>query len=205
MRHLKKINHLSRKSAHRNAMLANMTCSLIKHKSIITTVAKAKALKKYAEPIFTRAKIDNTHSRRIVFSYLQNKDAVTELFRNVAVKIADRPGGYTRILKLGTRKGDNAEICKIELVDYNELMLYNTEEKKIKTSRRGSKSKKKITDINAPSEISVDENNNTISDDNPPSDNQTQNTENIPQDEITQNDNIEIPDNSENIDEKHNL
>jgi len=113
MRHNKKFNHLSRKTAHRKAMLANMASSLIEHKRISTTVAKAKALRIYVEPLITKAKDDTTHSRRIVFSYLQNKDAVSELFREVAGKIADRPGGYTRILKTGNRLGDNAEMCVI--------------------------------------------------------------------------------------------
>lgn len=123
MRHRKKINHLSRTSAHRKAMLSNMASSLILHKRIKTTVAKAKALRMYVEPLINRAKVDSTHSRRVVFSHLQNKYAVSELFREVAQKIGDRPGGYTRILKLGNRFGDAAEMCYIELVDYNENML----------------------------------------------------------------------------------
>ncbi len=123
MRHNKKFNHLSRKSAHRDAMLANMTISLIMHKRIITTLAKAKALRVYAEPIINRAKDDTTASRRLVFKHLQNKEAVKELYSTVAAKIADRPGGYTRILKLGNRLGDNAKTCFIELVDFNEAML----------------------------------------------------------------------------------
>ena len=142
MRHNKKFNHLSRKTAHRKAMLANMASSLIEHKRISTTVAKAKALRIYVEPLITKAKDDTTHSRRIVFSYLQNKDAVSELFREVAGKIADRPGGYTRILKTGNRLGDNAEMCIIELVDYNEAMLAAKEEAvkpKKRRSRRGGK------------------------------------------------------------------
>ena len=122
MRHNKKFNHLSRKSAHRNAMLSNMTVSLIMHKRIVTTLAKAKALRIYAEPIINRAKEDTTASRRIVFSYLQDKHAVTELCQNISVKIANRPGGYTRILKLGNRLGDADKTCFIELVDYNELI-----------------------------------------------------------------------------------
>lgn len=140
MRHNKKFNHLGRKSAHRKAMLANMANSLIEHKRITTTVAKAKALRMYVEPLITKAKNDTTHSRRIVFSYLQNKDAVSELFRDVAEKVADRPGGYTRILKTGNRLGDNAEMCIIELVDYNEAMLAAKEEAakpKKRRSRRG--------------------------------------------------------------------
>lgn len=149
MRHLRKVNKLSRKSAHRSAMLANMACSLIKHKGIVTTVAKAKALRRYVEPLLTRSKSDNTHSRRMVFSYLRDKEIVTELFRDVAVKIADRPGGYTRILKIGFRKGDNADMCRIELVDYNELMITEKkDEKKVKSSRRGRTAKKKTTETN---------------------------------------------------------
>ncbi len=133
MRHGKKVNHLGRKTAHRKAMLANMACSLIEHKRINTTVAKAKALKQFVEPLVTKSKEDTTHNRRLVFSKLRNKYAVTELFRDVAVKVADRPGGYTRIIKLGNRLGDNAQMALIELVDYNET--YNTE-KKAKTTRR---------------------------------------------------------------------
>ncbi len=145
MRHLKKFNHLGRTSSHRKAMLANMATSLIIHKRITTTLAKAKALRTYIEPLITRSKEDSTHSRRMVFKYLQNKVAVSELFREVAQKVADRPGGYTRILKTGTRLGDNAEMCIIELVDYNELMLADKEEKAAKTTRRrrgGGKKKK---------------------------------------------------------------
>jgi large subunit ribosomal protein L17 len=139
MRHGKKINHLSRKSAHRKAMLSNMACSLIEHKRITTTVAKAKALRVYVEPLLTKSKTDSTHSRRVVFSYLQNKHTVTELFREVAPKIADRPGGYTRIIRTGNRLGDNAEMCMIELVDFNELMLNDKPAKKTtRRSRRGS-------------------------------------------------------------------
>lgn len=135
MRHNKKFNHLSRTASHRAAMLSNMTCSLIKHKRITTTVAKAKALKMYAEPLLTKAKNDTTHSRRVVFSYLQDKFIVTELFRDVSLKIANRPGGYTRIIKTGHRLGDNAEMCFIELVDYNENMLKEKEVKKARTRR----------------------------------------------------------------------
>ncbi|WP_205501718.1 50S ribosomal protein L17 [Rufibacter psychrotolerans] len=123
MRHGKKINHLGRTAAHRAAMLSNMASSLILHKRLTTTVAKAKALRKYVEPLLTKSKSDTTHSRRTVFAYLQNKESVKELFDGVAAKIAGRPGGYTRILKTGTRLGDNAEMCIIELVDYNEDML----------------------------------------------------------------------------------
>ncbi|TKG91012.1 50S ribosomal protein L17 [Puteibacter caeruleilacunae] len=136
MRHRKKFNHLGRKVGHRKAMLANMATSLVMHKRIKTTVAKAKALRVYVEPLITKSKEDTTHSRRTVFGYLKNKEAVTELFREISVKVADRPGGYTRILKTGNRLGDNAEMCIIELVDYNENMLTATEEKTKKTRRR---------------------------------------------------------------------
>jgi large subunit ribosomal protein L17 len=141
MRHRKKNNHLGRTSSHRKAMLSNMAASLILHKRISTTTAKAKALRIYVEPLITKAKEDTTHSRRIVFSQLQNKEAVTELFREIAQKIADRPGGYTRILKTGNRLGDNADMCIIELVDYNENMLAAKEDSKApaKRSRRGKK------------------------------------------------------------------
>lgn len=144
MRHNKKFNHLGRKAAHRKAMLANMASSLIAHKRISTTVAKAKALRMYVEPLITKAKEDTTHSRRVVFSYLQDKEAVSELFREVAGKVADRPGGYTRILKTGNRIGDNAEMCIIELVDFNEAMLAAKEEAaapKKRRSRRGGAKK----------------------------------------------------------------
>ena len=139
MRHNKKFNHLGRTASHRNAMLANMACSLIKHKRITTTVAKAKALKKFVEPLITKAKDDTTNSRRVVFSNLQDKYAVTELFKEISVKIADRPGGYTRIIKTGHRLGDNAEMCFIELVDYNENMA-KTAAKKATRTRRSKKS-----------------------------------------------------------------
>jgi large subunit ribosomal protein L17 len=138
MRHGKKFNHLGRKTAHRAAMLSNMACSLIEHKRITTTVAKAKALRVYVEPLITKSKTDSTHSRRTVFSYLKQKDVVSELFRDIAPKVAGRPGGYTRIIRTGYRLGDNAEMCMIELVDFNELMLSNTEAKKTtRRSRRG--------------------------------------------------------------------
>lgn len=140
MRHNKKFNHLGRKKAHRDALLANMTIALILRKRIFTTLAKAKALRIYAEPLINRAKEDSMHNRRIVFSYLQNKEAVTELFREVAQKIADRPGGYTRILKTGNRLGDNAKTCFIELVDYNENMLKDKTAKKQGRTRRSRKS-----------------------------------------------------------------
>lgn len=147
MRHNKSFNHLSRKAAHRNAMLANMATSLILHKRIKTTVAKAKALRSYVEPLITKSKVDSTHSRRVVFSYLQNKDGVSELFRDVAVKVATRPGGYTRILKTGTRLGDNADMCIIELVDYNENYTQESKSAKKSSSRRSRRggSKKKTT------------------------------------------------------------
>jgi large subunit ribosomal protein L17 len=141
MRHNKKFNHLSRTKAHRDALLANMTISLIMHKRIFTTLAKAKALRVYAEPLINRAKEDTMANRRLVFSYLQNKEAIKELFNDVAQKIADRPGGYTRILKTGNRLGDNAKTCFIELVDYNEAMLNDKKEAKAKTRR----SRKKAT------------------------------------------------------------
>ena len=134
MRHGKKVNHLGRQTAHRKAMLANMACSLIEHKRINTTVAKAKALKQFVEPMITKSKEDTTHNRRIVFSRLRQKEAVTELFRDVAAKIGDRPGGYTRIIKLGNRLGDNADMAMIELVDYNDI--YNAGKKEKKTTRR---------------------------------------------------------------------
>ncbi len=141
MRHGKKFNHLGRKAAHRKAMLSNMAASLIEHKRINTTVAKAKELRKYVEPLITRSKENTTHNRRVVFSYLQNKHAVTELFNEVAVKVGDRPGGYTRIIKTGNRLGDNAEMCMIELVDFNELYSSEKKEKKTRRSRRGGSSK----------------------------------------------------------------
>jgi len=138
MRHGKKVNHLSRTSSHRKAMLANMACSLIEHKRINTTIAKAKALKKFVEPLITKSKSDTTHSRRMVFKSLRSKQGAAELFRDVAPKIADRPGGYTRIIKLGSRLGDNAEMAMIELVDFNELLLESKAPKK-KSRRRGKK------------------------------------------------------------------
>ena len=143
MRHGKKFNHLSRKAAHRKAMLANMACSLIEHKRIKTTLAKAKALRVYVEPLITKSKDDTTHSRRTVFSYLKQKQAITELFSDVATKVADRPGGYTRILKLSNRLGDNAQMAFIELVDYNEE--YTTDKPKRKKARRAKS--KKVEDV----------------------------------------------------------
>ena len=136
MRHGKKFNHLGRTTSHRKAMLANMACSLIEHKRINTTIAKAKALRQYVEPLITKSKDDTTHNRRIVFSNLKNKYAVSELFRDVAVKVGDRPGGYVRIIKLGNRQGDNADMAMIELVDYNEIYNAGKPAKK-KSTRRG--------------------------------------------------------------------
>ena len=155
MRHGKKVNHLSRQAGHRKAMLANMACSLIEHKRINTTVAKAKALKVYIEPLITKSKEDTTHNRRIVFSYLKSKYAVTELFREVAPKVGDRPGGYTRIIKLGNRLGDNADMAMIELVDFNET--YNGGKKEVKKakSRRGGKAKKADDTATAETEAPV--------------------------------------------------
>lgn len=149
MRHGKKFNHLSRTAPHRKAMLSNMASSLILHKRITTTVAKAKALKKFVEPLITKAKSDSTHSRRVVFSYLQNKESVTELFGGVADKVGTRPGGYTRIFKTGNRLGDNADMCVMELVDYNELLLKEAAPEKTKTrrSRRGKGGKKEETPV----------------------------------------------------------
>lgn len=143
MRHGKKHNHLGRKTAHRKAMLANMACSLIEHKRINTTVAKAKALRVFVEPLITKSKADTTHNRRIVFSYLRDKYAVTELFREISVKVADRPGGYVRIIKLGNRQGDNAPMAMVELVDYNEI--YNPKGAKAKKTTRRGRSKKSST------------------------------------------------------------
>ena len=143
MRHGKKFNHLGRQTAHRKAMLANMGCSLIEHKRINTTVAKAKALKQFVEPLITKSKTDTTHNRRIVMARLRQKEAVTELFRDVAAKIGDRPGGYTRIIKLGNRLGDNADMAMIELVDYNEI--YNADKAPKKTTRRRRRGGSKAT------------------------------------------------------------
>ena len=148
MRHRKSFNHLGRTSAHRKAMLSNMACSLIMHKRIETTTAKAKALKRYIEPLITRSKDDSTHSRRVAFRYLQDKEAVTELFREVSAKVADRPGGYTRIIRLGNRLGDNADMCMMELVDFNENLLAEKAAAKKSSSRRrrgGSKKNEEET------------------------------------------------------------
>ena len=145
MRHGKKFNHLSRKTAHRKAMLSNMACSLIEHKRIKTTLAKAKALRKFVEPLITKSKTDTTHSRRIVFSHLRQKEVVTELFGDVASKVATRNGGYTRILRIGNRLGDNAQMCFIELVDYNETYVTEKTKKKTKSTRRSSGGAKKVS------------------------------------------------------------
>ncbi len=149
MRHNRKINHLGRKSAHRKALLSNMACSLILHKRIQTTLAKAKALKLFVEPLLTKCKNDTTHSRRTVFSYLRRKEVVAELFGDIAQKIANRPGGYTRILKLGNRLGDNAEMCIIELVDYNTTYTEVKKEEAKKTTRRRRTSSAKKEDAPA--------------------------------------------------------
>ncbi|MDB9774763.1 50S ribosomal protein L17 [Vicingaceae bacterium] len=158
MRHGKKVNHLSRKSGHRKSMLSNMACSLIEHKRINTTVAKAKALRGFVEPLITKSKDDTTHMRRTVFSYLKNKESVSELFREVAPKIADRPGGYTRIIKTGNRLGDNAEMCMIELVDFNDIYNSSDEKKsaKPKRSRRGT-AKKAVDTVNETAAASTNE------------------------------------------------
>ena len=153
MRHNKKFNHLGRTASHRSAMLANMAISLITHKRITTTVAKAKALKKYVEPLITKAKDDSTNSRRVVFSYLQNKEAIKELFGPVAEKVGDRPGGYTRIIKLGFRQGDAAPVCFIELVDFDPEMAKGEAKKKTRRSRRGgAKAEAPATAAEAPAE-----------------------------------------------------
>lgn len=157
MRHGKKLNHLSRQSGHRKSMLANMACSLIEHKRINTTVAKAKALKQFVEPLITKSKEDTTHNRRICFAYLRSKYAVTDLFRDVAAKVGDRPGGYTRIIKMGNRLGDNADMAMIELVDFNELYNGGKKEEKKGRARRAKKSssteKTVVAETAAPSPI----------------------------------------------------
>ena len=150
MRHNKSFNHLGRQSGHRKALLANMACSLILNKRITTTVAKAKALQSYVEPLITKSKEDTTHSRRIVFSYLKNKEAVTELFRTIAPKVADRPGGYTRVLHVGFRTGDAAEMALIELVDFNEAALASTTKKAAKKTTRRSTKKADAPAVEAP-------------------------------------------------------
>ena len=159
MRHGKKFAHLGRKTAHRKYMLANMACSLIEHKSINTTVAKAKALKRYIEPLITKSKTDSTHNRRIVFSYLKNKFAVTELFRNISVKIGDRPGGYTRIIRLGNRLGDNASMALIELVDFNTIYNVNKEpsSKRRRRKKKGNLSTEAVVEEAVVEEAVVEE------------------------------------------------
>lgn len=157
MRHGKKGNHLGRKTAHRKAMLANMACSLIEHKRINTTVAKAKALKVFVEPLVTKSKEDTTHNRRIVFSKLRSKEAVSELFRDVAPKVGDRPGGYTRVIKLGSRLGDAAEMAMIELVDYNETYGVDKPKKKKSTRRAGKKKSDDTASTAQPKEASAKE------------------------------------------------
>jgi large subunit ribosomal protein L17 len=157
MRHGKKLNHLGRKSAHRKAMLSNMACSLIQHKRINTTLAKAKALRGYVEPLMTKSKTDSTHSRRTVFSYLQSKEAVTELFREVAPRIAQREGGYTRIIRTGYRLGDNAEMCMIEMVDFNEIYTNEKAKKTTRRSRRGGKKEDSDATVVEAVETSTDE------------------------------------------------
>ena len=152
MRHNKAINHLGRKSAHRKAMLANMACSLILHKRITTTLAKAKALRMYVEPLISKSKEDTTHSRRVVFSYLKQKQAITELFRVVAPKIANRPGGYTRIVKVGFRKGDAAEMALIELVDFNEAAMAAPVKEEKKTTRRSRSRKPQTKEAEVPAQ-----------------------------------------------------
>lgn len=157
MRHGNRNNALSRTASHRSAMLSNMASSLIVHKRINTTVAKAKSLRKFVEPLITRSKTDSTHSRRMVFSYLKSKDAVNELFREVAPKVAKREGGYTRIIKLGNRLGDAADMCMIELVDFNELMLEETKTKTRRSRRGGGKKKSSQTDTQTKADSSADE------------------------------------------------
>lgn len=147
MRHGNKVNHLGRKTGHRKAMLSNMACSLIEHKRITTTLAKAKTLRVFVEPLLTKAKTDSTHSRRTVFSYLQNKEAVSELFREIAPKITDRNGGYTRIIRTGFRLGDNAEMCMIELVDFNEIYTNEKAKKNTRRSRRGTAKKETAANV----------------------------------------------------------
>lgn len=165
MRHGKKFNHIGRTAPHRKAMLANMASSLIVNKRITTTVAKAKALKKYVEPLITKSKTDNTHSRRTVFSYLRDKESSKELFNEVAQKVGDRPGGYTRIIKMGNRLGDNAELCMIELVDYNELLFKEQKETttKKRRSRRGKK-KSSASSTTTPTPAASDEKEETAED-----------------------------------------
>jgi len=156
MRHGKKFNHLGRQTAHRKAMFANMASSLIEHKRINTTLAKAKALRQFVEPLITKSKEDTTHNRRVVFSYLRDKYAVTELFKEVSVKVADRPGGYVRIIKLGNRQGDNASMAMVELVDYNDVYNPNSKKKK-KTTRRGKTKKAETVEATAEETVETTE------------------------------------------------
>ena len=157
MRHNKKFNHLGRTASHRSAMLANMAISLIMHKRITTTVAKAKALKKYVEPLITKAKEDSTNSRRVVFSYLQNKDAIKELFSTVSEKVGNRPGGYTRIIKLGTRQGDAAQVCFIELVDFDPEMAKDTKKKSTRRSRKSAPKAEAAAEAPVAEEVKAEE------------------------------------------------
>ena len=157
MRHNKKFNHLGRTASHRSAMLTNMAISLIMHKRITTTVAKAKALKKYVEPLITKAKEDSTNSRRVVFSYLQNKDAIKELFSTVSEKVGDRPGGYTRIIKLGTRQGDAAQVCFIELVDFDPEMAKDTKKKSTRRSRKSAPKAEAAAEAPVAEEVKAEE------------------------------------------------
>ena len=197
MRHGKKINHLGRKSAHRQALLSNMAASLILHKRITTTLAKAKALRKYAEPLINRSKEDTTHSRRIVFKYLGNKEAVTELFQEVATKIAERPGGYTRILKIGNRLGDNAEMCIIELVDYNEN--YTTGGKEEKTGRKRRRTRRGGSGSTATTETttSKEENKAKLSEEEPTQAEVIQNQAEVEEETITKEEEISDVDTAE--------
>ena len=157
MRHNKKFNHLGRTASHRSAMLTNMAISLIMHKRITTTVAKAKALKKYVEPLITKAKEDSTNSRRVVFSYLQNKEAIKELFSTVSEKVGDRPGGYTRIIKLGTRQGDAAQVCFIELVDFDPEMAKDTKKKSTRRSRKSAPKVEAASEAPVAEEVKAEE------------------------------------------------
>ena len=157
MRHNKKFNHLGRTASHRSAMLTNMAISLIMHKRITTTVAKAKALKKYVEPLITKAKEDSTNSRRVVFSYLQNKEAIKELFSTVSEKVGDRPGGYTRIIKLGTRQGDAAQVCFIELVDFDPEMAKDTKKKSTRRSRKSAPKAEAASEAPVAEEVKAEE------------------------------------------------
>ncbi len=156
MRHGKKFNHLSRTKSHRKAMLSNMACSLIQHKRINTTLAKAKALRGFVEPLITKSKDDSTHSRRVVFSYLNNKQIVSELFRDVAPKVANRPGGYTRIIKTGNRQGDNAEMCMMELVDFNEIYVSDAKPEKKKSRRRRSSGTKASAEATSEAKVETE-------------------------------------------------